>query len=86
MPDSYGESLRNAVIMSSDDVRVLFTDWVDSKTFEHYLLSADMAVQLRTDSRGESSGTVLDCMARGIPTICNLCIESNGRSIEDLDK
>ncbi|MFM9735882.1 hypothetical protein, partial [Streptomyces niveiscabiei] len=36
-----------------------------------YLAAADMAVQLRTLSRGETSGAVLDCFNFGIPTIVN---------------
>ncbi len=49
------------------DVRC--TGWVDSSEYEAYLRSADVAVQLRTDSRGETSRALLDCLAHGIPTI-----------------
>ena len=49
------------------DVRC--TDWVGVEEYDEYLRSADVAVQLRTDSRGETSRALLDCLAHGIPTI-----------------
>lgn len=51
--------------------KVEITGFVDDSTYIKYLELADIAVQLRTMSRGESSGTVLDCLAAGIPTIIN---------------
>lgn len=48
--------------------------------YEHYLSAADIAIQLRAISRGETSGTVLDCMAHGLPVIIN----QNG-SMAELD-
>lgn len=47
------------------------TGFVQADTYRLYLRSADIGVQLRTDSRGESSRTVLDCLANGLPTIIN---------------
>lgn len=52
-----------------DNVRI--TGFCDVSTYKQYLAAADVAVQLRADSRGETSGTVLDCMAYGLPTIVN---------------
>ncbi len=51
--------------------RIRITGWTDITTFRHYLAAADVAVQLRTLSRGETSASVLDCMNYGIPTIVN---------------
>lgn len=51
------------------DIRI--TGWIDTSTYRAYQAAADAAVQLRTSSRGESSGTVLDCLAAGIPLIYN---------------
>ena len=52
--------------------RTMFnTGFVDAATYRLYLQSTDIAVQLRADSRGESSRTVLDCLAYGVPTIVN---------------
>ena len=39
--------------------------------YRHWLAAADVAVQLRRDTRGESSGTVLDCLAHGLPLVAN---------------
>lgn len=51
--------------------RVRITQWAPRATFEAYLAAADAAVQLRANSRGETSGTILDCLAAGLPTIIN---------------
>lgn len=50
---------------------VEITGWASSETFRRYLHAADLAVQLRSKSRGETSGTVLDTMNQGIATIVN---------------
>ena len=61
--------------------RIKITGWVDDDTYRQYLKAADISVQLRTASRGESSAAVLDCMNYGIATIVN----ANG-SMADLPK
>ncbi|HEX2966568.1 MAG TPA: glycosyltransferase [Syntrophorhabdaceae bacterium] len=61
--------------------RIAFTGRVDTKTFRAFLASADIAVQLRALSRGETSGAVLDVMNYGLTTIVN----ANG-SMSDLDE
>ena len=58
--------------------QIKVTGWVDSETFDQYLCSADMAIQLRTLSRGETSAALLDCLKFGIPTIVN----ANGSNAE----
>ncbi len=50
---------------------VRITGWLESEGYQSYLDAADAAVQLRTFSRGETSGTVLDCLGSGIPLIVN---------------
>jgi glycosyltransferase involved in cell wall biosynthesis len=50
---------------------VRFTGWIDAADYRAYLACADMAVQLRRSSRGETSGTVLDCLGAGVPLIVN---------------
>lgn len=50
---------------------VRFTGWISAEVYQRYLVAADAAVQLRTSSRGETSGTVLDCMGAGVPLIVN---------------
>ncbi|GIX30018.1 MAG: hypothetical protein KatS3mg124_0490 [Porticoccaceae bacterium] len=51
--------------------RVRFTGWLDEAAYRHWLQAADLAVQLRRRSRGETSGAVLDCLAHGLPVIAN---------------
>ena len=51
--------------------RVEVTGWVDDSRYRDYLAACDLAVQLRTDSRGESSLAALECLSFGVPTIAN---------------
>lgn len=50
---------------------IKITGRVDTEVFQNYLSATDMAVQLRTLSRGETSAAVLDCMSHGKATIVN---------------
>lgn len=70
-PDEYCRKLMQHVDASEYKSNINFTGWADSSVFLDYLAAVDVAVQLRSDTRGETSGTVLDCMAHGIATICN---------------
>ena len=56
-------------INNNDNIYI--TGWIDSQTFKDYLNLADMAVQLRSFSRGETSAALLDCMNYALPTITN---------------
>jgi len=68
-PDKrYGKALRRMV---SGAERVRFTGWVDEITYQRYLAAADIAVQLRALSRGETSAAALDAMGYGTATIVN---------------
>lgn len=72
LPQSeYGEQIRQRLQLPELRGRVRVTGWVDEETYHRYLAACDVAVQLRTLSRGETSGTVLDCMNHGIATIVN---------------
>lgn len=77
----YGAQLSEAIHMSGLADRVRITGWVDIADYRHYLAAADIAVQLRTLSRGETSAAVLDCMNYGIATVVN----ANG-SMADLPR
>ncbi|MYM85508.1 glycosyltransferase, partial [Duganella sp. FT50W] len=50
---------------------IKITGFVSMERFRTYLAAADCAVQLRTRSRGETSGTILDSLAYRLPTIIN---------------
>jgi glycosyltransferase involved in cell wall biosynthesis len=68
---AYGAQLNTQINDSNFSERIKITGWADDASFKTYLSAADLAVQLRQESRGESSGSVLDCMALGLPIICN---------------
>lgn len=78
--DEYGESLLSTIWRSGIEDRIRITGWVDCDSFQNYLAAADIGVQLRTKSRGETSAAVLDCMNHGMATVVN----ANG-SMADLD-
>lgn len=77
----YCRDLLKAIADSGLGARVRVTGWADTQTFKHYLAAADLAVQLRAFSRGETSATVLDCMNYSLPCIVN----ANG-SMADLSE
>lgn len=69
--DDYGAQFKDAIEGSPLSDQISITGWVDNADFHGYLAACDIAVQLRTLSRGETSAAVLDCMSYGIPTIVN---------------
>ncbi|WP_057658313.1 glycosyltransferase [Pseudoxanthomonas dokdonensis] len=75
----YGESMKAAIAAHPAGERVIITGYADQETYQNYLLCSDIAVQLRTASRGETSAAVLDALKHGVATIVN----SNG-SMADL--
>lgn len=75
----YGQTIVQLIKSSQFKNRIIITGWVDTETFHKFLSAADLGVQLRTLSRGETSAAVLDCMNYGLATIIN----ENG-SMKDL--
>ncbi|WP_051690741.1 glycosyltransferase [Acidithiobacillus thiooxidans] len=67
----YGQVLLKTIARSVAKDRILITGWTSNETYQDWLVAADMAVQLRTLSRGETSAAVLDCMNYGLPLIAN---------------
>ena len=67
----YGADMESAISKSSTGRRIVITGFADSSTYNQYLQASDLAVQLRTHSRGETSAAVFDCMAHGVPLIVN---------------
>ena len=76
----YGRALVRRIEHNESGQRIHITGWADTETFRRYLAAADIGVQLRTKSRGETSAAVLDCMNHGLATIVN----AHG-SLADLD-
>jgi glycosyltransferase involved in cell wall biosynthesis len=70
-PGETGRQLTKRIKESGSADRIKITGWADSKLFCNYLAGCDMAVQLRTLSRGETSRTILDCLAHGLPLVIN---------------
>jgi glycosyltransferase involved in cell wall biosynthesis len=65
----YNEEMIAAIQAGGGHVSI--TGFVEPALYRRYLAAADLAVQLRTLSRGETSRAVLDCMAYGLATIVN---------------
>jgi glycosyltransferase involved in cell wall biosynthesis len=51
--------------------RVRVTGYVEPERYSSYLAAADLGVQLRGRTRGESPAALLDCLLGGVPTIAN---------------
>lgn len=68
---TYGSALTEDAAAHVGASRIRITGYTPADDYQDYLLAADVAVQLRAHSRGESSATVLDCLARGLPTVLN---------------
>lgn len=68
---AYTEALRRAIAQSPHADRITLTDFAPRELYEQYLVAADLAVQLHTLSRGETSAAVRDCMGYALPVIVN---------------
>ena len=67
----YGIQMAQLINDEKSKNNVFITGWTDATTYRRWLEAADIGVQLRTLSRGETSAAVLDCMNYGIATIVN---------------
>jgi len=67
----YGTDLACSIHGSRAASRIKITGWVDAENYREWLVGADVGVQLRKLSRGETSAAVLDCMNYGLATIVN---------------
>lgn len=67
----YGETLRKTIDHNPYASRIKITGFASRALYQDYLAAADSAVQLRSMSRGETSASILDCLAHGVPTIIN---------------
>jgi len=67
----YGAALSSNIAKKKAVGTAKITGWVSQSTYRDYLAAADIAVQLRGISRGETSASVLDCMAAGLSTVVN---------------
>ena len=70
-PGHYATRLLDVLARSAVQARIHITGWVDMATYRRHLAAADLGVQLRTRSRGETSASVLDCLNYGLATLVN---------------
>lgn len=69
--NDYGKSIERKIANSSQPANIKIAGWTDATVFKSYLSIADVGVQLRTLSRGETSASALDCLNYGIPLVVN---------------
>jgi glycosyltransferase involved in cell wall biosynthesis len=67
----YGKELTRRIRTKQLKRKVSMTGYVDENDYQAYLSAADIAVQLRTDSRGETSAAALDALNNGLVLIAN---------------
>jgi len=69
-PGAYGAKLLRQ-LAGSAGAGAAITGFVSHDDYARHLAASDAAVQLRTQSRGETSAAILDCLLHGVPTIAN---------------
>lgn len=82
----YHNQIDNLITELKLSNKVHITGFVEESVYKRYLMAADIAIQLRQLSRGETSRAVLDCMAYGLPVILNAHGTLNDYSDEDVIK
>lgn len=68
---AFGQQLERRLREHPRGKRVRVTGYVDRQEYLDWLQVVDIAVQLRQQSRGESSGAILDAMAHGLAVVAN---------------
>jgi glycosyltransferase involved in cell wall biosynthesis len=74
----YGNALNAMIRAAAGGERIHVTGFVSADSYADYLDAANVAVQLRTDSRGETSAAIFDALAHGLPLIIN----AHGSAVE----
>ncbi|MFZ0219854.1 MAG: glycosyltransferase [Candidatus Aquirickettsiella sp.] len=69
--EEYNQLLFNLIKKNKLEKKIKFIGFTSLELFKDYLISTDIAIQLRTKSRGETSACILNCLSYGIPTIVN---------------
>jgi glycosyltransferase involved in cell wall biosynthesis len=69
--DDYGVHLTRTIEKNIQQSRIHITGWTDTQNYKNWLQAADVGVQLRILSRGETSAAVLDCMNYGMAVVVN---------------
>jgi glycosyltransferase involved in cell wall biosynthesis len=71
LPGEYGAALAAKLDEPAFAGRATITGRVSEEQYRLYLQAADLAIQLRSFTQGETSAAVLDCMNYGVATIVN---------------
>ncbi|HEY8682650.1 MAG TPA: glycosyltransferase, partial [Rhodanobacter sp.] len=74
----YGDVLSAMIREAAGGGRIHITGFVGADSYADYLDAADVVVQLRADSRGETSAAIFDALAHGLPLIVN----AHGSAVE----
>jgi glycosyltransferase involved in cell wall biosynthesis len=69
--DKYGKALLERICKSGSADKIQMTGHIGFDRYQQYLEAADLVVQLRTASRGETSRSVLDALAHGLALLVN---------------
>jgi glycosyltransferase involved in cell wall biosynthesis len=69
--DDFGQRLSKTIRKAGLGRRIQITGYQTTEDYNRYLQIADLALQLRTKSRGGTPKGVLDCLAYGVPVIVN---------------
>ncbi|CAN7710745.1 glycosyltransferase [Pseudoduganella sp. LjRoot289] len=67
----YGKAVDAKIAASGLAERITITGFVTPELYASYAAAADIAVQLRNMTRGETSAAILDCLLYGAPTVIN---------------
>ncbi len=67
----YADALRRQIDALPGAHPIEIVGFADSALYQRYLAAADIAVQLRSASRGETSAAALDCLAHEVALIVN---------------
>ena len=69
--DPYAQNMLQKIESLGPSRQIKVLGWVDDSVYQRYLLASNLAVQLRTGSRGETSAALLNTLAHGVPTLIN---------------
>jgi len=69
--DDFGRRLTEAIRSCKLGDRMRVTGYLSDADYQKYLRITDVAIQLRTKSRGGTPKGVLDCLAHGVPVVVN---------------
>jgi len=69
--DKFSKQLQAGIDALPNPEQVVITGYTSDEDFKLYLSAANYAVQLRTNSRGETSGVVSHALNHGLPLIVN---------------